>query len=69
MTPDTLTQIGEALYGRIWQAQICELLQIDSRRVRAWISGERSIPPTILPELVAELRRRGKRAIALADKL
>jgi succinate dehydrogenase flavin-adding protein (antitoxin of CptAB toxin-antitoxin module) len=69
MTPDTLRQIGEALYGDTWQAQMTRLLDIDSRRVAHWLEGTRPIPDRILTELVAELRRRGNRAIALAEKL
>ena len=64
-----LAMTGEALYGRIWQAQVAELLRIDSRRLRAWLSGERQIPDGIWTELADELRRRGKRAIVLADHL
>lgn len=69
MTPETLQFAGEALYGSRWQTDMAELLEIDSRRVRAWMAGERSIPPGIWNELAAELRRRGSRAIKLADQL
>lgn len=68
MTRD-LTAVGEALYGRIWQAQLSELLQVDSRRVRAWLSNERPIPDGVWKELAGELRRRGTRAMSLADQL
>lgn len=37
--------------------------------VRAWMAGERPIPPGIWPEIAAELRRRGDRSIRLADRI
>lgn len=69
MTPDTLKAAGEALYGSRWQSEVAALLDIDSRRVRAWMAGERPIPSGIWTELAAELRRRGSRAIKLADQI
>ncbi|MEQ1696983.1 MAG: hypothetical protein ABL901_14195 [Hyphomicrobiaceae bacterium] len=66
---ERLTSIGEALYGRTWQAQIASLLDVDPRRVRQWLSGDRPIPVGAWPELRAELRLRGKSALALADRL
>jgi hypothetical protein len=69
MTPSILRQIGEALYGRTWQAQMCDLLRVDNRRVAHWLEGTRPIPDGIFTELADELRRRGKRALLLAEQL
>ena len=69
MTIDQLTAVGHALYGPRWQTDVAHLLDVDSRRIRAWVQGERSIPPGIRGELVDELRRRGSAAIDLADDL
>ena len=62
-----LILIGEALYGRTWQAQMCDLLQVDSRRVAHWIAGTRPIPDGIWAELTLALRARGNAALKLAD--
>lgn len=69
MTRDDLIAAGESLYGPRWQSEVARLLEIDNRRVRAWLAGERPIPDGIWRELAIELRRRGKRAIVLADQL
>lgn len=66
---DSLTLIGEALYGRTWQAQMCDLLRVDNRRVAHWLAGSRPIPPGIWVELIAALRERGDAALKLADSL
>lgn len=43
-----LTRIGETLYGQQWQTNLARDLQLsDPRRIRAWLKGERSIPPGI----------------------
>lgn len=52
-----------------WQSQTARLLAVDSRRVRAWLAGERSIPRGIWKELADELRRRGTEACRLADEI
>jgi DNA-binding transcriptional regulator YdaS (Cro superfamily) len=68
MTPAQLTAAGEALYGPGWKSAIADLLGVDYRRIKHWLDGTRPIP-AIEAELAAELRRRGKQALALADRL
>lgn len=68
MTPETLIAAGEALYGPGWRSALASLLGVDYRRIKHWLDGTRPIPP-VEAELAAELRRRGTRALALADEI
>lgn len=68
--PTDLEEIGTALYGERWQSDIARALGIkDSRRIRAFMAGERSIPSGIWPELAELLKVRGSKAIELAEKI
>lgn len=68
--PKELEEIGTALYGERWQSDIARALGIkDSRRIRAFMAEERSIPAGIWKELAELLRARGKAALDLADKI
>lgn len=68
--PSELEEIGTTLYGERWQSDMARALGIkDSRRIRAFVAGERSIPAGIWEELAALLREQGKVALELADKL
>lgn len=69
MTPDELIEAGEALFGQGWKSAVARLLDVDPRRIKHWLDETRPIPPGIRKELVAELRRRGKHAFSVADKL
>lgn len=57
---DTIVACGTALYGsQTWQAELTRALGLSSpRRLREYISGERSIPSHIWPRLQALLRER-----------
>lgn len=44
MTPKDLTAIGEYLYGRWWQNQLCEETGIAVGTLRAFLSGYRNLP-------------------------
>jgi len=39
MEKDELIEIGEACFGRSWQAQVASRLRVDRRKVQAWVSG------------------------------
>lgn len=39
-----LEKAGKLLFGEQWQSNLAEKLNIDSRRVRHWMAGTRSIP-------------------------
>jgi hypothetical protein len=66
---DRLFLAGEALYGRSWQSQVADLLNVDTRRIRQWIAQERPIPSGIWHDLERALRGRGHAALALARVL
>ncbi|MEQ7870764.1 hypothetical protein V6R97_08930 [Chromohalobacter salexigens] len=68
--PNDLEAAGEVLYGERWQSDLARALGIsDPRRIRAFMHGERSIPPGIWDDIAQLLRKRGQAAIALADRL
>ncbi|MDO4434584.1 MAG: hypothetical protein Q4B82_08410 [Alysiella sp.] len=56
MTTDQLIQAGQALYGEQWQSNLARSLNIDSRRIRQWLKGERPLPPWLAHELVRLLQ-------------
>lgn len=49
MSPEDLREVGAALYGAAWQSDLARALEINPRRVREWLAGERSMPKW-LPE-------------------
>lgn len=53
MTPQAFRALGEAIYGRHWQHQVADALQVTDRTVRRWASGAREIPATVKHELDA----------------
>lgn len=69
MTRDDLIAAGEALYGPRWQSEVARLLDIDDRRVRAWLAGERTIPAGIASDLASALRKRARHAEAVASRI
>lgn len=50
MTREQLEYFGQACFGRSWQAQLADRLQIDRRRVSNWTKGE-TIPKWVDNEL------------------
>ncbi|MDR2710717.1 MAG: hypothetical protein LBB65_05240 [Burkholderiales bacterium] len=69
-TIETLEAAGQALYGDTWQTNMASELGLSgSRRVRAWIAGERPIPPGVWADIAALLRARGAAAIELAERM
>ena len=67
MTPPQLRKAGESLarndpktYGRGWQSALAREIGVNSRRVRAWLSGELLISKAmgmLIERLVEEARR------------
>lgn len=51
MQPDRLKQIGEFLYGELWQSQLARALHINDRTVRRWLAGKASMRPRIDEEI------------------
>lgn len=53
-----LEQAGRLLYGDQWQSNLARDLSIDSRRIRQWVSGERSVSEWVLVEVRALLDKK-----------
>jgi hypothetical protein len=52
MRPETLRDVGEALYGSEWKAPLATALDVNYRNVRRWAAGDKEIPPNIVGDLV-----------------
>ncbi|KMO15953.1 hypothetical protein [Methylobacterium platani] len=57
MTPDLLAVAGEALFGSEWRRALAAALGVDPRLVQRWAGGQREIPGTVAPALLALLGR------------
>jgi len=53
-----LEQAGRLLYGDQWQSNMARDLNIDSRRVRQWMSGDRQISGWVATEVSALLDKK-----------
>lgn len=58
MNIEQLEQAGRLLYGDQWQSNLARDLKIDSRRIRQWVSGERSVSDWVLVEIQALLDKK-----------
>lgn len=56
MTIEQLEQGGRLLYGDQWQANLARDFNIDSRRIRQWLSGDRPISGWVQDDLTALLK-------------
>jgi hypothetical protein len=52
MTPDLLSDVGEALYGPRWQCDLARDLDISDRTIRRWVAGSHDIPQRLAAELL-----------------
>ena len=74
-----LRRVGEACYGagrelvhgwqRVWLSRVADKLNVSTRVVERWASGNWEIPETIWPELAEVCRERGAALNSLADEL
>ena len=55
LEPADLESAGRALYGSEWQSKLAHALNIDSRRIRQWMAGEREPAPGITRDIIALL--------------
>lgn len=69
MLPETLREIGEALWGLHWQSEMARTLKVADRTVRRWAAGEFRIPVALEIELVPILRQRRETLGELLKKL
>ena len=53
-----LHDIGVALYGIAWEAELARRYGTDTRTVRAWYTGHKPIPDHLWTQLRDEIRRR-----------
>lgn len=49
---------GEVLFGPRWQTDLAKALDVESRRVRQWIAGDRKLPNTIYGDIIRLLKDR-----------
>lgn len=58
MTRDQFNQIGRTIFGGDdFVMAMSDMLQVNSRSVQRWASGEKEVPPGIADELQAHLAR------------
>lgn len=69
MGPDMLIKAGNLLFGERWQSDLARAVDVGDRRVREWVSGERSIPPGIWVDIAALLRQRSNEGLNLLAEL
>jgi hypothetical protein len=67
MGPKELRKSGEALFGQRWQTDLARALDVDSRRIRQWIKGERPLPKTIDQDILALLKQRQQKISQLLE--
>lgn len=65
MQIDRLARAGKAMFGDRWQSDLARSLNVGDRRVREWVSGDRSIPDGIWSDIAVLLRQRSSDASAL----
>lgn len=66
---DRLRRCGEALFGGRWQSDLARAVSLGDRRVREWMAGERSIPPSIWTDIAGLLIQRQADISGLIDVL
>ena len=68
-TKTLLRDIGLALYGIGWEAEIALRRRVDVRIVRRWFVGTSSIPEDVWPQLRDEILKRKLDLEELLDRL
>ena len=64
-----LQEVGEALYGPLWQSPLARDLEIADRSVRRWVAGQYPVPDWLWPKLAAICAKRGAALQAWAKRL
>jgi hypothetical protein len=57
-TKALLRDIGVALYGIGWEAEMARRRGVDVRTMRRWFTGTSPIPENVWPQLRDEIRKR-----------
>jgi DNA-binding transcriptional regulator YdaS (Cro superfamily) len=66
VTADDLRRCGEALYGPRFQRTLANVLGINERTIRRWVTGDRPVPPGVQQEIARLLKKRAAKAARLA---
>jgi hypothetical protein len=69
MKPETLEQVGEALYGAQWRTALAKHLGLNERTVRRWSAGTSPIPDGVPADVRKLVRDRISKLASLAEKL
>ena len=69
MTVELLREVGEALYGPLWQSEMARELEVAIRTVQRWAAGDNAIPPGVFVDLGGKVRERRAALAGLARKL
>ncbi len=57
LKPYMLEMAGRALFGAQWRRPLAAALDVDARLIQRWAAGEREIPWTETPKVLALLER------------
>ncbi len=60
MTPETLGQIGKALFGTRWKTPLARAIGVQRETVSRWSTGKQPIPKTASLAIMAKHQQRGK---------
>ena len=58
MNKEKLKKVGVACFGNTWQTEMARALNVNSRTVRRWASGETPLPKQLKQELLKHLKWR-----------
>ena len=51
MSAALLHEVGEALYGPLWQCELARALAVSDRTVRRWAAGTHAAPPRVWADI------------------
>jgi hypothetical protein len=69
MAPDELRRIGQLLFGPDWQAPLARALNINTRTVQRWATGEAAPKGDLRADLAPVADARVQELQKLADEL
>ena len=69
LTPDTLREAGEVLFGTRWQSDLARLVGRPQQHVAEWSTGKRAIPASVWPTISGALDERSATIARLAKKV
>ncbi|WP_052688432.1 hypothetical protein [Xanthomonas albilineans] len=64
-----LVRVGHALFGNRWQSDLARALDVDDRRVRQWLSGDRKLQVGVWADIAGLLRQRPQEILALLREI